>query len=74
MLYTLEEDDFLDKHSKNDYVIKIKVIERRVNNDYCLVLLLNSGKRIFLDLTEESLKKSITYQPHPTAQVKYYGE
>jgi hypothetical protein len=51
LLYTIEEDDFLDKYSKNDYVIKIKVIERKVNNDYSLLLLLDSGKRVFLDLT-----------------------
>jgi hypothetical protein len=55
-------------------IIKFKIIDKDLNNDYNLVLLLNSGKRIFLDITEELLRKSVTYQVHPTSQIKYFGE
>ena len=57
-----------------ELVVNVKTIEARLNNDYNLVLLLTSGKRVYLDLTVDCLRKTVTYQPPSTNNSRYYSE
>jgi hypothetical protein len=66
--------ELLDRSSQDDFVINFKALEWRLNNEYNLVLLLGSGKRVFLDLTVDGLRKNVTYQPPPLYSSKSYSE
>jgi hypothetical protein len=72
LLYSVSHDELLDKNSTNDVIVDFKILEERLNNDYNLVALLDSGKRIFYDINSEGLRKSVVYQSPPTNNVKYF--
>lgn len=65
LLVTVFEDELLDKGSAGEVVVRLRVIEERVNKEYNLVALLDSGKRVFLDVGAEGLRKSVVYQSPP---------
>jgi hypothetical protein len=53
-----------------DRVVRMKIVESRLNSDYNVVLLMDNGKRIYFDLTAEGNRKTVTYQSPPTKSVQ----
>ncbi len=73
LLYTIFQDEILDKHSLKDTVVNLQVLEHRLNKDYNFMILLDSGKRVFMDIGVEGVAKSVIYQSPPNLG-KHFSE